>query len=107
MALERPWEGSFTLHTTIFEDDGLYRLYYTVYDGGNSQGRVEKPTTYMLCYAESKDGASWVKPSVGTVEFEGSKDNNLVYGLDVSLNRPVPTASVCGAWGRTWARAAP
>ena len=36
VALERPWEGSFTLHTTIFEDDGLYRLYYTVYDGGNS-----------------------------------------------------------------------
>jgi hypothetical protein len=91
VALERPWEGSFTLHTTIFENDGLY---YTVYDGGDSQGRVEKPTTYMLCYAESKDGVSWVKPSVGTVAFEGSKDNNLVYGLDVSLNRPVPTASV-------------
>jgi len=94
VVLEKPWEGAFTLHTTVFEDDGLYRLYYTVYDGGDSRGRVEEPGTYMLCYAESQDGVKWTKPSLGSVEFEGSKDNNLVYGLDVSLNRPVPTASV-------------
>jgi len=41
----------------------------------------------MLAYAESADGVSWVKPDVGTVEYNGSRDNNLVFGLDLSLGR--------------------
>ena len=93
VSLEKPWEKSFTLHTTIFEDDGRYRPYYTVY-GGEDRTRGESPSSYMLCYAESTDGVSWVKPTVGTVELDGSTDNNLVYALDVSLGRPVPTATV-------------
>ncbi len=32
----------------------------------------------FLCYAESKDGITWVKPALGLVEFNGSKDNNIV-----------------------------
>ena len=31
-----------------------------------------------MCYAESDDGIHWRKPSLGIVEFEGSKDNNIV-----------------------------
>jgi len=30
------------------------------------------------CYFESTDGTTWVRPKLGLVEFEGSKDNNLV-----------------------------
>ena len=41
----------------------------------------------MLAYAESADGVSWLKPDVGTVEYNGSRDNNLVFGLDLSLGR--------------------
>ena len=32
-----------------------------------------------LGYAESDDGVHWVKPSLGLVEFEGSRDNNLLF----------------------------
>ena len=93
VGLEKPWETAFTLHTTLFEDDGIFRLYYTVY-GGQREVSYEEPTSYMLLYAESTDGETWTKPRIGTVDLEGSKDNNLVYALNVSLNRPVPTATV-------------
>src|SRR5262245_54245017 len=31
-----------------------------------------------MCYAESTDGVHWQKPSLGRIEFEGSKQNNIV-----------------------------
>ena len=62
--------------------------------GGRREVSYEEPTSYMLLYAESTDGETWTKPRIGTVDLEGSKDNNLVYALNVSLNRPVPTATV-------------
>ena len=37
-----------------------------------------------VCYAVSRDGVQWQKPELGLVEFEGSRDNNLV-DLDVDL----------------------
>ncbi len=47
VGLEKPWETAFTLHTTLFEDDGVFRLYYTVY-GGQREVSYEEPTSYML-----------------------------------------------------------
>ncbi|MCD6222017.1 hypothetical protein J7K25_07680 [bacterium] len=32
----------------------------------------------FICYAFSKDGINWEKPSLGIYEFKGSKDNNIV-----------------------------
>jgi hypothetical protein len=40
-----------------------------------------------MAYAESSDGVNWVKPVVGTVTYQGSRENNLVYGLDASPGR--------------------
>ena len=34
---------------------------------------------YYTGYAESHDGVSWTKPSLGLIDFRGSKDNNLVW----------------------------
>lgn len=31
-----------------------------------------------VCYAESKDGIKWEKPNLGIIEFNGSKNNNIV-----------------------------
>jgi hypothetical protein len=32
-----------------------------------------------LCYATSDDGVHWVKPALGLHEFNGSKDNNIIF----------------------------
>jgi len=33
----------------------------------------------VTCYAESRDGRTWSKPSLGIVKFQGSKDNNIIW----------------------------
>lgn len=82
---DRPWETFINCYATMFEDDGIYRLYYESYYREPS----DEPSdlTAMLSYAESTDGVNWVKPELGQVEFKGSKANNIVYALDVSRGR--------------------
>jgi hypothetical protein len=67
---DRPWEkrDEIRANGTILHDIGAgrYRMYY---DGG-----------HLLAYSD--DGIRWSKPSLGLVEFEGSKDNNIVFDYD-------------------------
>ena len=45
----------------------------------------------MTCYAESKDGLRWTKPELGLFEFDGSKENNIVWdGRGDALLHAVP-----------------
>ena len=88
---ENPWEASIGSHTILFEDEGRYRLYYRC-RAGNADN--ESPSGTMLAYAESDDGLKWVKPNIGTVSFDGSTENNLVYALDVAKGRAVISPSV-------------
>ena len=89
---EHPWEGWISGGTTIFEDDGRFRLYYPAYTGGVDQRDPEARRravadsdfvvpwqTQVLAYAESDDGVVWTKPTVGTVEFNGSTENNIIF----------------------------
>ena len=88
---DKPWEASVGSHGTVFDDGGVYRFFYRVRtDTSGDDGS----SPMMLAYAESTDGATWTKPKVGTVEFQGSKDNNIVYGLDAARGRSVNSACV-------------
>lgn len=80
----------------------VYRLYYTLFskdpdsantpleERGNKQYTPRGDRITSTAYAESKDGIHWEKPSLGLVEFEGSKDNNLLmlyaHGTGVMLD---------------------
>lgn len=65
------WEGNSSDFFTVFKDGDKYRLYYL---GANYPGNH----SWHICYAESKDGLDWVKPSLGLFEFNGSTANNIV-----------------------------
>ncbi|MBM3935016.1 MAG: hypothetical protein FJ319_12080 [SAR202 cluster bacterium] len=67
---EMPWEGTEVLmNGTVLKVDGRYLMYYLV---------ERSVPVRALCVAESKDGLRWTRPTVGAVEFEGSKHNNIV-----------------------------
>ncbi len=89
---DRPWESIINVYSTLMEDDGLYRLYYEPH--ANPIEDQPDDLKAMLAYAESTDGVNWTKPTVGTVSFQGSTDNNLVYGLGLSLGRGAHGATV-------------
>jgi hypothetical protein len=70
---DQPWEQlMISFFLTVREEEGKLRMWYICRDKEN------RPN---VAYAESSDGVLWVKPKLGIVEYEGSKDNNLV-GLD-------------------------
>ncbi len=80
LVLDAPWEGSGSSgYHSVFRDGDLYRMYYKGWHiGFDTQQKKIRPAVSTMCYAESTDGIHWKKPSLGLVEFKGSKDNNIV-----------------------------
>ena len=82
---DQPWEGvsaitgPYVYGTVMWQGDKL-RMWYQFLNEGNHVG-----------YAESRDGIHWSKPSLGIVEFEGSRANNMV----VSAFDTAATGGVC------------
>ncbi len=76
LVADRPWEGGLSLEagTVLYEaDQGIFRMWY------NALFSREKPDVVeSLCYATSADGVNWEKPNLGLVEFQGSRDNNIL-----------------------------
>jgi len=83
IAPDRPWEGNYiSPYATFLEDGGTLRCWYE--NGGG------------IGYAESDDGVTWEKPTLGLKEWNGSTENNLInishYGHGVFID-PVAAAS--------------
>ena len=68
---DAPWEGAGSGYHSIFKDGDLYRMYYKSWE-------VDRTDIYGA-YAESDDGINWHKPNLGLYEFQGSKNNNIVF----------------------------
>lgn len=87
LVCDQSWEGNACGHFTVFRDGDIYKMYYrgadTIYRTGE---RAEMPKPRVVCYAESADGLNWTRPPLGLVEFEGSKDNNIVWEGEGSNN---------------------
>jgi len=71
------WDRDASGYATVITDGGLHRIYYRGGPGFARAGQREGDSSYV-CYAESKDGITWVKPKLGLVEFNGSKENNII-----------------------------
>ncbi len=67
---EMPWEGwGPNLGGTVLREGGRFRMYYYCIAD-------REPT--KVCMAESDDGLKWTRPRLGLVEWQGSRDNNIV-----------------------------
>ena len=72
MDFNKGWEGEYSAYVTVFPDGDLFRMYY------RGVG-AEQDAKQVTCYAESRDGIHWRRPSLDIHEFEGSKANNIVW----------------------------
>jgi hypothetical protein len=73
------WEGGgpYLYGTVLFDpQDKLFKCWYSV--AHDNEFRKGLPGSYLVCYATSEDGYSWVKPELGLLAFRGSKRNNFV-----------------------------
>ena len=84
---DRPWEGTTCFYVSVVHGDGLYRMYYRGQsDPSFAVTSLLEPGETMIpkhhevtCYAESRDGRTWTKPSLGLVAFDGTKENNIIW----------------------------
>jgi len=93
ITFDAPWESPTAAYVTVFQDttfrettensgslakssgmkslkSSRYRMYY--------RGQQSAEKRDVACYAESHDGIHWTKPQLGIVEWEGSKQNNII-----------------------------
>jgi len=71
-----PWEGNTSAYYSIFRDGDVYRMYYRASHFDVKTRKAQHPE--FTCYAESRDGIHFTKPKLGLVEWEGSKENNII-----------------------------
>lgn len=64
----------------VIHEEGRYRLWYDSWPRGDiGTERVEGPRS-VIKYAESDNGFDWKFPSLGLIECNGNRNNNIVYG---------------------------
>jgi len=91
---DKPWEKRFdNLYANVIydEQEKLYKCWYSPFIVDNSakgmtlDERNRKPyeppddREMAICYAISKDGIHWEKPELGIVDYNGNKNNNILY----------------------------
>lgn len=86
LEFDADWEGPRTTYVSLFQDGDVYRMYYR----GQSEVAARSRVT---CYAESKDGIHWTRPSLGLHEFHGSRENNIILRGEVSVSGANRTVS--------------
>lgn len=74
LVADKPWESFLINWLSVMQDEGKLRMWYECYDSTYSGDQNAR-----YCYAESADGITWTKPNLGLVEFQGSKDNNILF----------------------------
>lgn len=81
---DAPWEGNTSAYYTLFADEDRFRMYYR---GAHFDVATKKEAhPEFTCLAESSDGIHWEKPNLGLFEFNGSKDNNIVWAGEDTHN---------------------
>ena len=90
---DKPWEKRFdNLYANVMYDkeEHLYKCWYSPFivdksakgmtaEQRKSKYRPPRGREMAICYAVSQDGIKWEKPELGLVEFNGSKQNNIVW----------------------------
>lgn len=76
---DQPWEGNASAYATVFQDGEVYRMYYRGHRYLVDDQPLRQAQSEVVCYAESKDGIAWTRPSLGLYPWNGSKENNIIW----------------------------
>ena len=74
---DKPWEGNGCGYYTVLHDEreSVYRMYYHAWQIPTG---IEPGGPLTIGYFQSADGIAWERPNLGLVEFEGSRENNII-----------------------------
>ena len=70
---DKPWDAFRLIWFSVGEDEGGYKMWYQAYDSDQWGGGTSR-----MCYATSSDLLTWEKPNLGIIDYQGSKENNIL-----------------------------
>jgi hypothetical protein len=77
---DRPWEDRSISLNQVLRIGDKWHLWYAAFDHN-----AKTDDDCYFCYARSKDGVYWEKPSLGVYSFNGNTDNNiLLFGINLA-----------------------
>ena len=88
------WEGNGRGFHSVFQDGDLYRMYYKAWQLTTKDDKLTIPHPLFTCYAENDDGIQWRKPNLGLVEFKWSKQNNILWADNKSVDAGHPAVFI-------------
>lgn len=82
--LDKPWEGDGCGYFNVIYNarTSLYHMYYTALEMFKPDGKFTTTRDIHACVMLSRDGIDWWRPALGEVEFNGSRENNIVAGVE-------------------------
>ena len=78
MTHDADWEGPWCRYAKYIQDNGMIKAWYMGHHT-YQQNKDMKIAGGRLCYAISKDGRTFEKPSLGIYDWMGSKQNNVLF----------------------------
>jgi len=82
LVCDSEWEGECNGYATLIKTPVKYLFYYRATKHKYHADGTPCPSTSVICVAESIDGINFTKPALGLYEFNGSKENNIVFATD-------------------------
>jgi hypothetical protein len=83
---DNEWDGPHNGYASIVKFGDGYRMYYRACAlRQNADGTMHKPKE-AICMAESRDGITFRKPNIGKYEYNGTKNNNIVFMREKSID---------------------
>tara|TARA_B110000263_G_scaffold92079_1_gene80496 strand:+ start:14613 stop:16148 length:1536 start_codon:yes stop_codon:yes gene_type:complete len=74
-----PWEGNASGYSTIIQDGDVYHMFYRGHKYIVDDKQLRQAQSEVTCYAHSSDGIHWTKPKLGLFDWQGSKENNIIF----------------------------
>lgn len=78
---DAPFDGTGNTFPVLINTGEEFRMYYMASQLTSSDGSKELSGEFpsYCCCITSRDGVAWARPSIGAIEFDGNRDNNIVF----------------------------
>lgn len=86
LVCEDEWEGVHNGYGSVMKVGDTYRFYYRADASRHMMSGKLSPSPSVICVAESRDGITFEKPNIGKYDFNGTKNNNIVFARDKHID---------------------
>lgn len=87
LTCDNEWEGVHNGYSCVLKVGDRYRIYYRADASRHRMDKTMTPGRGVICMAESRDGGiTFRKPNIGRFEYNGTKNNNIVFMREKNID---------------------